>query len=667
MPCSPVISSSGIRVAWSRSTRKSTSARRHRWTRQAHNGTVLVACRLTKVVPVFPRRLTFTLGSVALVLLAVPFAARQIDDLYITVAYAHEWLDHGVLRWSSGEVVEGYSHFLWLVALLPWIAAGIDPGLGAKVMSLVASVAYLGALAAALPRDARAVPPIAAVVGWAPFAYWSALGLETTAFGLFAALGWAACASDRRGIGILSLVVASLLRPEGHAWLALGAAASIASMPRWRREDSLAVAAIAALIVYHAVRIGYFGHVLPTPALAKVVASEPFRLGVEQLGREFPTLIGIAAALATFRFERRRDLAWIAAPFLLHVGLLLKLGGDWMGWARMLLPAVMAAILTAARVGERRAIRAPSVLVGLLVVVGSVFECGGRDDGGFAFRSWQAPSWGLNTPCEVDVEWVVERVPADSIVLTGDVGMVGNVPRARIRDFNGLVDRESAEIRAGLRTFDGVDWRDRYGPGPDQIGTLHAPARTPDDVVVDGWLAERLPYPELAHRLPVPTVWLRAVAAPPPREVVNARWRALASRFPAQPFLQWRARMAEADSGGAVSDDTSFTSGPVPLRWVEGRGFPLYWNTRLGSRPIGADDIARGALVVDVDDPGDEGALLRVQSLSCDTTRAAHRHERWPLADVCAAISPGERLTVSLLNDASGDGFDRNAWVLLTR
>ena len=133
--------------------------------------------------------------------LAAPYWPRQLEDVFIVLAYAREWWTSGTLRWTSGEVVEGYSNFLFLAALTPIVGLGGDGGLWAKVLAFVGALGVLGLLAAVVPRDLRGMTLIFCLLAWTPFCYWSILGLETPWFAAFVAAGWAATAVGGRWTG----------------------------------------------------------------------------------------------------------------------------------------------------------------------------------------------------------------------------------------------------------------------------------------------------------------------------------------------------------------------------------------------------------------------------------------------------------------------------------
>lgn len=494
-------------------------------------------------------------------LLALPYVRGTVDDVYITLAYAAEWLASGSLRWTTGEIVEGYSNFGWLLLLLPFAAVpGVDPVVVAKGLGAMFALAWLLWLA----RQTRDVPvawlPLAAVSAWAPFAYWMVSGLETVAFGAALAVGWASCASGRWRSGIAGLGAAALLHPEGHAYLL---AAVAAWAPRGRRSADARAALASVLVglgVYHAWRVAHFGAVWPTPYLVKLAGPEPSWDWAAQLAREAVTLAGIVAAVVVSVRPNRTAVGWVSLPLLLQAALLLRAGGDWMGWARFLLPGVMAAVSAALVAWPARS--APprwGVVAAVLTVAGAAALAPRPEaDGGLGARD--LPTWaettalrrhGHDIPLAHDLAWVVENVPDGHAVMTTDVGILGHVPGVAVRDAGGLVDREVAEFRASRRPFVVDAWAPRYGPAPGQIAFVRVSYREGQDPpVLEPWLSSRLPHTADvggAFR----SRWFAATPEKPAPATVRARWQHLAARFPASGWLRERAATARRGQSAA--------------------------------------------------------------------------------------------------------------------
>ncbi|MBI3872388.1 MAG: hypothetical protein HY304_04850, partial [candidate division Zixibacteria bacterium] len=127
--------------------------------------------------------------AIALGLFAIQ--ARQLwftqDDAYISYRYARNALDGQGLVFNTGERVEGYTNFLWVIWLIAAGRLGVGFDLAAKVLGIL-SAAGMIVLAALLCR--RAWEAVSHSPGhWAgaagaillgvngSFAYWSISGL----------------------------------------------------------------------------------------------------------------------------------------------------------------------------------------------------------------------------------------------------------------------------------------------------------------------------------------------------------------------------------------------------------------------------------------------------------------------------------------------------------
>src|SRR5262245_65582120 len=68
------------------------------------------------------------------------FRGNAVDDAYISFRYGDNLVHGHGLVFNPGERVEGYSNFLWVMAMAPAIAGTGDPTLFAQVLGLAASV-----------------------------------------------------------------------------------------------------------------------------------------------------------------------------------------------------------------------------------------------------------------------------------------------------------------------------------------------------------------------------------------------------------------------------------------------------------------------------------------------------------------------------------------------
>ncbi len=170
----------------------------------------------------------------------VPLWPWTLDDAFITLRYARNWVDAGALAYTPGAPpAEGYTSLVWTLLLAAPHALHLDAERFAKVAGVVATLATLGGTArlAGLLRaagEARASP---VALGAAPVllasvpavAAHAVSGMETALCAALATWFLAALvaslgdAASRRPWLLLALGTAlGLTRPEGFAFAGLG-------------------------------------------------------------------------------------------------------------------------------------------------------------------------------------------------------------------------------------------------------------------------------------------------------------------------------------------------------------------------------------------------------------------------------------------------------------
>ncbi len=625
-------------------------------------------------------RLARALAAFALLFgLSVEHWPDQIDDLYISAAFAHEWVTRGHLAWTTGETVEGYSNFLWVVMLAGAERVGADPGLVAQLVSLASGAVFLGFLSLLLPETLAATLLVLACGAWTALGYWSMMGMETVAVGLLLTVGWVCVARERVSLGLGLLFLAALTRPEAAGHLLLGMLAG----RRWR--PALLVGA--SFGIYHLLRHAYFGAWIPTPTLIKIGTPGRWQEGLQQAGTELVSAAGIVllAALAGARW-------WSVVPLAIQVAVLTRAGGDWMGEARLLVPGVMASVgLATVRPRAVRPRRLLLAVVGVITVASSWLDPRWEGRTVLAWRTVartdqlvRGVTGGLNTPLAADVEFLVNHLPDPAAITSTDVGMPGNIPGLRVYDDIGLVDRVAAEFKYGGDQALLPILAARLAPVGGEVTCIRhvdwgqGGATDPDPETAKTYVRETLYY-DRGQRI---RVFCRDVP-PPPSGTVVARWAELSSRFWAQPWLAWHHALALADDGRLAEalavatptsrrwpgfpplqdlpDSLSFPRGPVRLDYQPSRGFALYGPWTVTSRPL---DLSRGTvdLVVTPEEPGDEGVKLGLTWEGCPAGTERYVKEVQAIPLIVPSCATG-RLSVSFLNDSAEGGHDRNVYV----
>lgn len=116
-----------------------------------------------------------------------------IDDMYITLRYARNWVNDGALLWNSGEApVEGYSNFSFVLIAALALHCGLNPVLvlkGLGVISLVLTTLALYLLSRLWLRAWLALIPCLWMLLYSGQILWSVSGLETTTYQAFLSFG----------------------------------------------------------------------------------------------------------------------------------------------------------------------------------------------------------------------------------------------------------------------------------------------------------------------------------------------------------------------------------------------------------------------------------------------------------------------------------------------
>ncbi len=625
---------------------------------------------------------------------AVPYLPGQIDDTYIVFAYAHHIVEHGEIAWNTGVRVEGYSSPLHLALMALGALVGADLSIYARVLAFVCSLCVVTSLARPSLGPQRYLLAVL-VAAWQPFEYWSTAGLETALATLLGALAWPLVLGrrDEWARGVLLLVLFSVTRPEGLAWLGVALARRLTLGREWGSPEKVVSAALCALGLYHLVRVSYFGYLLPTPYLVKIAAIEEYGVGFRQMARELVSAGGIL--LATYLF-RSRISPWTWVPLLIQISLLVRAGGDWMGHARFLVPGLIASVAAAWAHGSPRKRPFPALgLVAALGVFGFSWEPsheGFADGKGILVAGWRN-TWFLRHPWDAvrtpwavalleETSFLIERVPHGAGAAISDVGLPGNLEDVRIWDNAGLTDRATARVIASEDGDIVQEILDRYHNGNDIWCIRYGRGKNGEETA-DAWLQDLLPHVAPSRSGSPHMVWRCRAGGLPSPDTIAQRWAGLVERFPSQDWIRWhyaRALLAagHTDTGIEVAKGARWLA-DEGIGWIafgegqssayqRGRGWALYSN---GTRhSISArSDFWTGMLVrIDVDDPGQYGAALNIRwEPACSESLDIVLHQRAAIEPPPCEADGARQLVVEFRNDEASDGFDRNVYVSLVR
>lgn len=595
--------------------------------------------------------------ALALLLLALGmFRVRNsvVDDLYISYAYALSLVEHGELAWA-GLRVEGYSNPSWVLLLALARVAGLPVTLAAKATSAAAAAGLLVDAHRRLPSG-RGTALLLVLAAWPALGHWGGIGMETTLFSLLLWTGWGAVARRDWTVAMPALLAAAVTRPEGSIYVVGAAAAALApwgSAPRTSTRTRLAAGSLPLLALWYLGRFVYFRELLPMPVIAKAGAGLDPWDGPRQVGWEVLAALPVwLAPLVAFRLTRATA-ALAAGPVLLHIGMLLVMGGDWMGNTRILLPGLLAGIA----VLVTGPARAPSRLAWLALPTLPLLLLTPSRTSGLKWLNSSTPNSaipGLETPLVEDLRFIVQRVPDEGGVETGDIGLPGLIPGVRIVDSRGLV--------GPIRARDAISCVRRV------VGDLDV--RTPTFRARVKPYTERSSFQYAGHRV---SWWCRPDAMAPPPAIVRARWLTLVDRLPELPALRWHAARwladhDEVDAAYALYAEQPWrdpnpasalllVDGPLPDT-PEENGFRIAPGESLRTRSLD------GPLDVHVVVDGSPGVAFTVSWR--DEAGVTLKADRL-VTPIRVAVTPpatGARLIVQRAADVPGAGTDRRlVWV----
>ena len=212
------------------------------------------------------------------------------DDSFISYRYAKNLAQGYGPTWNPGEApTEGYTNFLFVVLLAPFIRMGMNPLLVARIISLLATagLALLCCLLSQMhgaARRSRSVLFALAFIAATRTDLLVMLGLETVLYAFFLFLAFLLSVVHLRsrssaalsGVGICSLA-AGLLRPEGILLPAVLAGVLLIAQPERKKTFMQLVRCwLFTLALPMAIYMGwkrlYYGSFLPNPFFIKASA-----------------------------------------------------------------------------------------------------------------------------------------------------------------------------------------------------------------------------------------------------------------------------------------------------------------------------------------------------------------------------------------------------------
>jgi arabinofuranosyltransferase len=461
------------------------------------------------------RLIRWALLATPVIVLAERVWARRAmsDDGFINLRVVSNVVHGNGPVFNVGERVEASTSPLWVYFLslgdivtpvrLEWIAVM----LGIALTLAGVTFAILGARALMHDRqpDELLVPVGALVlIAVAPVWTFASSGLENgLVFTWLGASLWALATSSRedrplRPTFAVLLGLGPLIRPE----LALYTVLFLLVVLTWRRNEEtwrdrtrLLAWALALPVAYQIFRMGYYGNLVPNPALAKEASRARWGQGWDYLRRAvdpyvlwLPLILLLVGAylplVSDLRGRGRTRSLLIAGAFvvggLLQAVYTVRVGGDFMH-ARLLLPSLFALVAPVAVVPLRKRYAA-SLLVVPWAITGLFFLRAEIDDKG-AFGTnrqnaitledfgWQEGGPGRTWFQGDGVYYTTRKLPAEPVdgrrveVASYAVGILGYAmgPDTYVLDLLGLGDGFTSHLEL---KHDGVVGHEKPLPAP---------------------------------------------------------------------------------------------------------------------------------------------------------------------------------------------------------
>jgi hypothetical protein len=454
----------------------------------------------------------FGAAVLALGLLVLPNLDHTVDDAFIGFRYADNLVRGHGLVFNPGERVEGYTNFLWVLLMAPFLALSIDPVAAAKTLGFIAAAATLAAVVRFGPRTAR-FPEVAWIAplflaSSPPFVVWATGGMETPLFTCLVTWSTLLAAQGlKRGalapsVGCL-LGAAALTRPEGAgvavvlvvlAWF-LGP-----PTPEWRRSLLRCSGAFLLIVIpYFLWRCWYYSQLLPNTFYAKVGASPAQVFRGLNYAHVFFAFCGywLLLPLIGLRWSVERRAALLLGGLTLALlGCTIFVGGDALPMFRFLAPLLPAFCLLLAmgtaglleRLGVLRHARAMMIALLLFILVhaaragttGALHEEVKRD--GDEVSAWK----------EIGA-WLLDHASPETTIAVIPAGAIPYVSRLRAIDMLGLNDatiahRHMPGLGSGL-------------PGHEKFDVDYVLSRRPDIIFLGVYGLDPNPRPpwEMIH------------------------------------------------------------------------------------------------------------------------------------------------------------------------
>lgn len=400
------------------------------------------------------------------------FRHFAVDDTFISLRYARNLANGHGLTFNPGQPpTEGYSNFVWTLAIASLARVGLGPLLTAKALGVICGLLCVALTPLCLPGLA---PSYRIAAAWLtalspPVVLWSASGMRTALMALvliiwiLALQRWEYTPRNCLFIGLISALAATV-RPEG---ILLWPAAVVVTLALRRSKwpdplANLVLGAAAVAVPLTLFRLMYFHHLLPCPFYAKVeVGSLASHLRglhyiyefIQRYAGGLGFLLAAGLLLLARDDDRRRwwPLVAAVATWALYVFLV---GDDWMPQFRFLVPIAAVAYMIDILLVERLAASLPgppwarhafagAAICGVVYFALVGFFLAGNDDPHYRGYRMQI-NFDIDAVRRLRAQGQYLRAQGGSrlTVAARDVGIVGYISDATVIDIAGMTNYE---------------------------------------------------------------------------------------------------------------------------------------------------------------------------------------------------------------------------------
>ena len=428
-----------------------------------------------------------------------------VDDALISVRYArHVATGLGWRFDARGPSTDGVTPLPWPLLLAPLARAdALAVLMWAKVLGFAVWGTTGVALGVAVGR-VRGAPAWARVAVLAalglsvPVAAYAVCGMETPLATAIAT--WAALLGRRPRAAALLAGLAATLRPEMAPWACvLAVAFSIASRERAAPVIANGTIALGPFVACAVIRAIVWGRPSPLAVLAK---PSDVAHGLAYAGAACVVTLVPVLVLAPLALRREPLAVAISLAAVAHVCAIVVVGGDWMPYARLMVPIVPSLAYAAAIASAHAHPAATATRSAVAITLGVVLIA----TGGTAGRRVGADRAALVANARPLLEDVTR-------VAALDIGWVGAATEADIIDLAGLTDPEIAVLPGG-HTSKRVDAMFLLARGPDAL-LFYAPRGLPEgriarwqEAIYTRAVEARLASDEIIARHFAPRAWL---------------------------------------------------------------------------------------------------------------------------------------------------------------